>query len=131
MFLVEDHEEMREVLVQFLTLDPDVRVAGAVESAEDALESLEDERPDLLVIDVSLPGMSGLDLLDVVSERWPGVRCLVLSGHGQPEHVDRALRAGARAYVLKGNPYELREAVRAVMDGEVYLSDRLPPRETD
>ena len=125
-FLVEDHREMREIMSEFLSLAEGLVVVGEAGTGEEALTRLENGgRPDLLLIDVSLPGMSGLELLEAVRERWPEVRCLMVSGHGQEEHVRRALRAGSRGYVLKGDPYELPEAVRRVMDGGVFLSAKL------
>jgi DNA-binding NarL/FixJ family response regulator len=124
-FLVEDHPLMRMTLTDYVGLFPGLHVSGTAATAEEALESVQHDRPDLMLIDVSLPGMTGLDLVERLHERWPELPCLMLSGHGQPEHVRRALDAGARGYILKGDPYELGPAIRHVLDGDVYISDTL------
>jgi DNA-binding NarL/FixJ family response regulator len=127
-YLVEDHPLMRATLSEYLATAPDLRLCGTAATGELALEALASDPPDLLLVDVSLPGMSGLELVENVVQRWPGVACVILSGHPQPAHVERALQAGARGYILKGNPYEIPEAIRHVLDGGTYLSEGLGPR---
>ena len=74
---------------------------------------------------MSLPGgMSGIEFIERVQERFPDVLNLVVSGHDEAVHAETALRAGARGYVMKGNPPDIIEAIRHVLDGEVYLSER-------
>ncbi|HUG62373.1 MAG TPA: response regulator transcription factor, partial [Methylomirabilota bacterium] len=79
-------------------------------------------KPDLLLVDLSLPRMNGADLIQLAQERWPDLPSLVLSGHGEAAYVTRARAAGARGYVLKGNPYELPDAIHSVLRGKEYLS---------
>jgi len=124
-FLVEDHPVMRATLTEYLSLVKDLHLLGTAPHGEAALDALAADRPDLVLIDVSLPGMSGLDLTERIRDRWPDVHCVILSGHAQPSHVDRALKAGARGYILKGNPYEIAGAIRDVMEGGTYVSDSL------
>ncbi len=100
----------------------DLRVSGVASTGEDALEHLARSLPNLMLVDVSLPRMSGLDLVATVRQRWPGTRVVVLSGHGDRSHVSRAISAGADGFVVKGNPEEIVEAIRRVFNGERYFS---------
>lgn len=124
-YLVEDHPLLRITLADFLCTASDLDLCGTAATAEDALATLDRDRPDVLLVDVSLPGMSGVDLVETVVERWPGLACMMLSGHAQPAHVDRAMNAGARGYILKGNPSEIPDAIRHVLAGGTYLSENL------
>ena len=122
LFIVEDHPVMRQSLRAFLRRQADIDFCGEAATAEAALGQLEEARPDLVLIDVSLPGMSGLDLLELIRQRHPDLLCVMLSGHGERSHVDHALMAGARGYILKGDTDELAGALRKVIQGETYLS---------
>jgi DNA-binding NarL/FixJ family response regulator len=121
--LVEDHPLMRETLSEFLRELSAIELIGMVATAEEALSFCEEQRPELALIDVSLPGMNGIDLVSELHARYPGMRCLMLSGHREVSYVERALANGASGYVLKGDPSELLRAVDAVARGETYLSD--------
>jgi DNA-binding NarL/FixJ family response regulator len=122
-YVVEDHDEMREMLRSFLDMEEGFTVVGVAETAEEADAEVQGLDLDLLVIDVSLPGMSGIDLLERVRERSPEVRCLILSGHSEDVYVQAARRLGARGYVVKGQPDAYLTACRCVLDGETYRSD--------
>ena len=106
-------------------------VADILGSAEAALEKLAhlesvagpDQLPDLVLIDLSLPSMSGLDLVAALQEAYPSLPCIMLSGYREPVYVQRALSAGARGYVVKDNLLAIIEAVQRVLDGEIYLSE--------
>ncbi|HMB54519.1 MAG TPA: response regulator transcription factor [Thermoanaerobaculia bacterium] len=124
-FVVEDHAAAREALCELLGIDRDLTVAGSAASAEEALEALEEITVDLLLVDMALPGMNGTDLIRRARERWPDVRCAVLSGFEEAPYVQNALAAGADGYILKGLPYELDEAIRRILAGEKYLSEPL------
>lgn len=115
---------MRETLRDHLALAPDLEICGTAGSAEAASETLEAAAPDVVVVDLSLPGRSGLDLVEEIQERW-GTPCVILSGHGERTYVGRALACGARGYVLKGNPRDLPLAIRQVLEGEIHLSSAL------
>ena len=81
-------------------------------------------RPDLVLIDVSLPGISGIELVAELARLYPELPCLMLSAHSDPKHVRQALANGARSYVAKGAPV-LVEVVEQVLGGEIYLSDAM------
>ncbi|MFP4623952.1 MAG: response regulator transcription factor [Gemmatimonadota bacterium] len=123
-YIVEDHPVMRETLRDYLALSPDLELCGEAGDAETASEELEPAGPDVVVVDLSLPGRSGLELVEEIQARW-GTPCVILSGHGERTYVGKALAAGARGYVLKGNPADLPVAIRQVLSGEIYLSDGL------
>lgn len=122
-YLVEDHPLMRQVVGQLVAGTPGLDVVGTADSGEAALDALADAAADLVLVDVSLPNMNGVELVAEIQARWPGLRCLMLSGHLEPVYAQRALAAGARGYVLKGNPAELTDAIHRVLGGEVYLSE--------
>ena len=116
-FLVEDHAVVREVLTEFLSRLPDIDVCGTAASGEEALPVLLHDGCDVALVDVSMPGMSGVDLVRTLRERGARVRCLMLSAHRGMLHVDRALEAGAVGYVLKNSSQELEKALRQVLEG--------------
>jgi DNA-binding NarL/FixJ family response regulator len=124
-FLVEDHASMRAALQEFLDTMSGFEVCGAVENADSALGQITAAKVDLALIDVSLPGMNGIDLVRALTKRCPTLFCVMLSGHGEQNYVRRSLAAGASGFILKGNPDELPIALRAVLDGEIYVSDGL------
>lgn len=126
-FLVEDHPLMRRITSEYVGKLPGFEVCGAASSAEEALDRLP-ASADLVLVDVSLPGMSGIDLVAEVVARWPALYCLMLSGHTEAGYVERALGVGAKGYVMKGNPATLAESVRCVLDGGTYLSEALRGR---
>lgn len=126
-YIVEDHQIMRETLQDYLALEPDLEICGMAKSAEAASEALEAAAPDVVVVDLSLPGRSGLELVEEIQERW-GTPCIILSGHGERTYVGRAFTCGARGYVLKGNPRDLPLAIREVLDGQIHLSSALRRR---
>lgn len=124
-FIIEDHPLMRRVLREFLLDEPDLQVEGEAGSAEAALEQIARSVPDLALVDVQLPGMSGIDLVAQLAEQYPRLACVMLSGYGERNHVEKALAAGAQGYIIKGSPDELLAAIRQVMAGEHYISPAL------
>lgn len=124
-FIVEDHPVMRQSLRTLLSRQDDLNVCGEAHNGEDAIRQIADTRPDLVLIDVSLPGMNGIQLVRALHEDNPALPMAILSGHGGEAHVQQALNAGARGYILKGNAAELPAAIRILASGEQYLSQTL------
>ena len=124
-YVVEDHAVMRATISMLLDREEDFDVCGMAAAGEEALADLPCDAPQLVLVDMSLPDMSGADLVRRLGEVWPEVPCLVLSGHGEQGYVKMAMEAGARGYVLKGEPMEIPRAMRAVIGGERFLSPRL------
>lgn len=126
--VVEDHEVMRAAIVATIERMSGFDVELSAGSAEDALDSLATSAVELAVVDLSLPGMNGDDLVRCIAERHPDTICILLSGHQEASHVTSALAAGALGYVVKGYPEELEPALRAVAAGERYLSPAIVGR---
>lgn len=120
--LVEDHEVFAKALLRVLGGNKELNVVAVVESAEKALEQLPDLQVDLVLADVSLPQMNGINLVGEIRKTYPHLRCAVLSGHLAPEYVQRALHAGAHGYMVKDNPGGILEGIQHIMNGEVYVS---------
>ncbi len=119
--LVDDHRMLREALAELLARDPGLRIVGEAASAREALETVARTHPDVLVLDVGLPDMTGIE----VARRLRGSRTkvLMLSAHTDKRFVQEAMKAGAAGYVSKaGAAEELARALRAVADGQCYLS---------
>jgi DNA-binding NarL/FixJ family response regulator len=125
-FIVEDHPILLYTLKGFIKNEAGLQVCGTATTGAEALERLAETEADLALIDVKLPGISGLELLEQLRERYPGLLCLMLSGHGETTYIQQALRAGARGYILKGNPDEMLAAIQTVAGGGTYLSPSLP-----
>lgn len=134
-YIVEDHPLMRETIRDYLALEAELEICGAAGSAEEASQALETAAPDVVVVDLSLPGRSGLELVQEIRQRW-GIPCVILSGHGERTYVGRAFACGAQGYVLKGHPRDIPVAIRKVLAGEIHLSAALhhnldyPPEES-
>lgn len=124
-FFVEDHPMVLDVVRDFIAAISDLQMCGVSSSAEEALEILPKAAPDLVLVDTALGRMNGIDFVAEAQQRWPGLACLMLSGHGHEHYVARALNVGARGYVLKGDPSELPDAIRFVLRGGRYLSPNL------
>ena len=113
--LVEDHLLVRLAVRQLIEGEPELRVSWEAESAESALEQLKDLRPDLIVTDLSLPGMSGLGLIKRLRLSRPEVNCLVLTGHVDAFYKKAALTAGAIGFVTKDDADKVLEAVKKAL----------------
>lgn len=121
--LVDDHQVVREGLRALLDVEPDFDVVGEATDGFEAVRLTGELGPSLVVMDVGLPGATGVDATKRIAERYPGVRVVMLSMHDDGPTVERALRAGAEGYVLKGaGSGVLKEAIRVVAAGERYLS---------
>jgi len=125
-FLVDDHPILRDGLRRLLETESDLQVCGEAESARKAFDRIEATSPELVIVDISLPGPSGIELIKGLKARFPDLRMLVLSMHDESLYAERALRAGAKGYVMKQTPTEyLLTAVRRVLKDEIYLSNSL------
>lgn len=115
-----------------LDAEPDLAVCATVTSVPEALDAVERERPDLVVTDLTMPGRGGLDLIKDLLALHPGLRILVCSMHDETLYAERALRAGAKGYVMKDadGPAFL-AAIRRVLGGQVFMSEKLAARVLD
>jgi DNA-binding NarL/FixJ family response regulator len=127
--VVEDHPLFRKGVVALLAAQPDVEVAGTAGSGEEAVTRTAELRPDVVLMDLQLPGMSGIEATRAIVAADPDVRVLVLSLFEDEDSVFLALRAGARGYVLKdAEEEELTGAIRAVGRGEAIFSSAIAGR---
>lgn len=127
--LVDDHPIVRQGLAQLINQEPDLLVCGEAEDAAGGLALVERERPDLVLVDLSLRESSGLELIKDLTVRIPCIRILVLSLHDETIYAERALQAGAHGFLMKIAPTaELMIAIRSVLDGLVYVSARMQNR---
>jgi DNA-binding NarL/FixJ family response regulator len=123
-FLVEDHGLFRQGLSELLAAnDPALHVAGAATSGEDALERIPELLPDVVLMDIHLPGITGIEAIRRLAIRCPSVKVLVISGSAQDRDVMEAILAGARGYILKSSPIaEITAGIHAAADGGSILS---------
>jgi DNA-binding NarL/FixJ family response regulator len=124
-FIVDDHPIVRHGLRQLIELENDLVISGEAATANEAIEKIARDKPDLVLIDLSLnDDMSGIDLIKAIGERHRTVKTMVISMFEESYYIERALRAGARGYIPKKYAYAaIIEAIRKVFDGEIYLSD--------
>jgi DNA-binding NarL/FixJ family response regulator len=123
LLLVDDHAVMRHGLAAIINEEPDLRVCGEAESAQQAMELLSTTPVDVAVVDISLKESDGLELIKQVSTLYPRVLSLVLSMYDESVYAERALRAGARGYVRKAEAAEtVMTAVRRILRGDTYVS---------
>jgi DNA-binding NarL/FixJ family response regulator len=127
--IVDDHPLLRKGVSQLIDQEKDLMVVGEAEDAHQAITAIENTKPDVALIDISLNGASGIELLKNIKVRFPKLKMLVLSMHDESVYAHRALRAGASGYIMKQEGTEkVLTALRKVLHDEVYLSDRLGNR---
>ncbi len=125
-YVIDDHPIVREGLTRLINGEPDLFVCGAAEDTYTALKAMENLKPDIAIADISLKGPDGIELIKNLKNRMPGLPVLVLSIHDESIYAPRALRAGARGYIMKQEATEnVLVALRRVLGGEIYLSDRM------
>jgi DNA-binding NarL/FixJ family response regulator len=124
--VVDDHPIVRQGLTLLIDREPDLVVCGEAEEAMGAMHVLDSARPDVLIVDISLNGPDGLDLLKSIRSTRPVLPVLILSMHDESIYAERALRAGANGYIMKQEATEkVLVAVRRILGGEIYVSDRI------
>jgi DNA-binding NarL/FixJ family response regulator/tRNA A-37 threonylcarbamoyl transferase component Bud32 len=120
--LADDHRILRTSLAMFLAEQDAISVVGEADDGIQTLEMVREQRPDVLMLDLNMPGASGLDILPQIRSTWPEIKVLVLTGRDEDTYIMRALRAGAHGYVLKtASENELVRAVRDVAEGHLVL----------
>jgi DNA-binding NarL/FixJ family response regulator len=130
--LADDHQVVRDGLRALLQADLQARIVGEASQGQEAVQLVERLAPDILVVDLMMPGLTGLEVIRRVRLRAPHTRIIVLSMHAAESYVREALQAGATAYVLKESPAaEVVEAVRAAAAGRRFLSPLLSERLID
>jgi DNA-binding NarL/FixJ family response regulator len=126
LFVVDDHPIVRGGLVQLINHESDLEVCGQGEEAYAALAAIKEVKPDLVVLDVSLKDSDGLELAKELRAQVPAVLILMLSMHDEALYTERALRAGARGYVMKDEPPQvLLAAIRKVLAGGIHVSENM------
>jgi DNA-binding NarL/FixJ family response regulator len=124
--IVDDHPIVREGLASRLELEGDMLVSGQAESAQQAMQLIEQAVPDLVITDLSLSGKPGLELIKEIRATRPTLPVLVLSIHDEELWAERVLRAGAQGYVMKAQATEkVIDAIRRVLEGGLWLSERM------
>lgn len=124
--IVDDHPIVREGLSELIDREPDFRVIAEAEDAEVALDLLRSHEFDVAVVDLSLPGLSGIELIRQIKSEFEELPIIVLSMHDEQFYAERALRAGARGYVMKQESSDkVIDAIRRVRKGDLVVSDRI------
>jgi len=128
-FLVDDHPLVREWLSQLIEREDDLAVCGEAEDAPEALQKIEETKPDIVIADISLKHTHGLELVKDLQARRPSLPVLVLSMHDESLYAERVLRAGARGYITKQEATKrILQAVRQVLSGQIYISEKMASR---
>lgn len=125
-FLVDDHPLVRTGIAQLINKEPDMMICGEAEDAPDALRGISSTKPDLITVDISLRGYNGIELIKNIKSLHPDLPILVLSMHEEGVYAQRALRAGALAYVMKQEaPDKVILAIRRILKGDIYVSEKV------
>ena len=123
--LVEDHAGFAKALLSMLAHTPNLQIVAVAESGEAALQYLREAKVDLVLVDYSLPDMSGVALLELLVVEFPDIFCAMLSGHLSLQHARRALELGARGYMIKDNPLGILNGIPRILKGEIYISEEV------
>lgn len=124
--IVDDHPLLRQGITQLINQEKDMQVCGEADEPNKALNAIANTRPDVVILDISLKGTSGIELLKNIKVRYPKLLVLILSMHDESVYAQRALRAGAAGYIMKQEATErVLVALRKVLGNEVYLSEEL------
>jgi DNA-binding NarL/FixJ family response regulator len=124
--LVDDHPLVREGLANLINQQPDLEVCGVAGTEPEALELVRTAQPSVAIVDITLENGSGLELIKSIKELYPAVKMLVLSMHDESLYAERALRAGARGYIMKREAAKkIILGIQAVMAGKLYVSEQI------
>ncbi len=127
--IVDDHPILRKGLALLINQEPDLIVCAEAEHAQMALEIIDDVMPDMAIVDISLPGIDGIELIKMFRLRNKNLPVLIVSMHDEALYAERSLRAGARGYIMKQEALEkVLVAIRKVLDGEIFVSERVTTR---
>ena len=125
LILVDDHEMVREGLKAILLEEPDFSIVGDAANAEQALALIEQQQPDVVLLDVRLPGISGIEVCRIVGERFPTTAVIILTTFTDEHLVAQCIQAGARGFIIKDiERFELKRAIRAVARGEAAIDTK-------
>ena len=125
-YIIDDHAVMRQSYTLLLRRHGALEPCGEAASAEEALLEIENVSPDLVLIDMSLPAMDGLGLLQILRKRMPQLHVLMVSGHNDTLFIDGILAEGAQGYLAKElAPKQLLEAIDRILEGHIYRSDEI------
>jgi len=126
--IVDDHPIVRQGLAELVNHENDLAVCGQAEDAHQAMKAIKELRPEIAVIDISLKEISGIELIKDINVRYPNLPVLALSMHDESLYAERALRAGAKGYIMKAEATEkVITAIRKILNGEIYVSDKRNP----
>ncbi|NRA84593.1 MAG: response regulator transcription factor [Gammaproteobacteria bacterium] len=126
LMLADDHALVQEGLASILQLDPELEVIATVSDGQQALDKLAQCEPDILVMDIRMPNLHGIDATRLVTQQYPNVKVLILSMHENSNYIVNALKAGAKGYLLKtSSTIELINAIKTVNAGQRYVSQEL------
>ncbi len=124
--VADDHAVIRQGLCALLEKEPDIEVLGGVENGRKALELVRELAPDIVIMDISMPNLNGIDATSKIREDWPNTKIIALSMHSRRRFVTEMLKAGVSGYILKECLFdELMEAIRTVLNGGIYLSPKI------
>lgn len=126
MLIADDHPILRQGLGMLIDQEPDLVVCGEAESPHQTLEAIEKLNPDITLIDIAFKDSSGIELMEQIKARYPKLPMLAISMHNETFYAERALRAGAKGYIMKEESTQhILKAVRQVLSGGIYLSQAM------
>lgn len=127
--IVDDHPILRDGLIRLIHEEQDLTVCGQAEDAHQAIQAINESRPDIAIVDITLKSSDGIDLMKSIRSQYPKLPVLILSMHDETLYAERALRAGANGYIMKQEASEkLMEAVHEILSGRIYCSDKISRR---
>ena len=127
--IVDDHPILRQGLAQLINQEKDLFICGEAKDAQQGLDQIDHLKPNLVIVDITLEGIDGLELIKLIKGRFPRLPILVLSMHDESIYAERALRAGARGYIMKQEASDvIVSAIRNILKGEIHVSNRMASR---